>query len=718
MSPTESRRPDGADASARVAGLFSPRRVALVGASDRSAWSRLVYQALIRSGIDVELVNPRAETVHGVVAVPSLSAIDAQVDLAYVMTPAAAVLETVLESGRVGIPSLIILSSGFGESGASGRRIEQGIGETVRAQGQVLLGPNTLGYLNFTTNTLLYPAGKGLGDVTPGSIALVTQSGALGGMMTGYAAAHDIGINFLCATGNEADLTVSDVIEFAIDDPATKAIGVFAESIRNPAGLRRAAQRALAVGKPIVMLKVGRSELAAQTAATHTGSIVGDDAVVDAALAQDGIIRVDSLEDLVVTTGVLAKVGVEPLRGVAVAAISGGVCDLVADGCDRLDIPLPQFAESTRRRLADLLPDFAGAHNPLDLTGAVVRHPKLLADVLTAVADDGQADVVLCQENLGKRSRPTDSIINGAKAMREARIPTYLISSTGEGLTDRQKQSLTEFDIPYLGGGLDITLSALARQRWWAHQRLNASQRTPGDAKIPQAPTPEPGRGTWSEVRTGEMLSDWGVPVVPRRLVHSPEEAIAVAAEFAGPVAMKIVSPDIAHKTEVGGVRLGVAGPGAVGRAFTAIMDGVGRARPEARLDGVLVSPMRSSALELLVGITTDAQWGKVLTVGLGGTWTEVLSDVRARLLPVVPSDVKPMLMSLKSAPLLLGARNSQAADLDVLGAVIARIADLAIACGPALSAMEINPLRVHGAQVEVIDALAIWSDNDMATAS
>ncbi|WP_214102688.1 acetate--CoA ligase family protein [Acrocarpospora catenulata] len=715
MTSSASRAPGDLDASARAARLFTPRRVAIVGASDRSAWSRLVHEALRRSGIVVELVNPRAQVVHGVATVPTLTAIDGPVDLAYVMTPAAAVLDTVVESGQAKIPSLIVLSAGFGESGASGRGLERAIGETVRAQGQTMLGPNTLGYVNFTTNTFLYPAGNGLRDVSPGSVALVTQSGALGGMMTGYAAAHAIGISFLCATGNEADLTVSDIIDYAVDDPATKVIGVFAEAIRNPAGLRRAARRALEAGKPIVMLKAGRSELAARTAATHTGSIVGDDAVVDAVLAQDGIIRVDSLEVLVGTAGVLAKVGPTPVRGLTVAAISGGVCDLAADGCDRLGIPLPQFRDDTRARLSEVLPDFTGAHNPLDLTGAIVRHPRLLADVLTTIADDGQADMVLCQENLGKRSRPTESIINGAKAMHEAAIPAYLISATGEGLTEQQKQSLAEFDIPYLGGGLEIILSGLARQRWWAQQRRHAlAQPTTAPRPRPQV---EPGRGKWSEARTSDLLSSWSVPLVPRRVVRSAAAAVAAFEEFGGPVVLKIVSPDILHKTEIGGVRLDVTDTASVAAAYEAIVDSASRLRPDAVIDGVLVSPMRPPALELLVGVTTDPQWGQVLTVGLGGTWTEIFKDVSTRLLPVAAGDVRTMLTSLRSAPLLLGARNSRPADLDALSEVIAHIGALAVACGPALSAIEVNPIRVDGSQIEVLDAVALWADEPLAAA-
>jgi acyl-CoA synthetase (NDP forming) len=696
--------------SARLATLFAPKSVAIVGASDRSAWSRMVYEALQRSSVtDIALVNPRSDTAHGDPTVPSLVSIGRPMDVAFVMTPAAAVLDVLEDAAAADIRNLVILSSGFGESGPEGRELEGQLREALARNNQTLLGPNTLGFINFTTNTMLWPAGKGFRDVTPGGVALITQSGALGGMMTGYAGAEDIGISLLCATGNEAGLTLSDIVDYAVDDEATKVIALFVESVRDPAGLRRSARRALEAGKPIVALKVGRSELAARAAATHTGSIVGDDAVVDVAFSQDGIIRVGSLEELIGTAGVLAKVGPSPVRGVVIAAISGGVCDIAADECERLGLPLPQFTPETQRRLVELLPDYASAHNPLDLTGAIVRHPNLLAEVLTTLAGDGQADVLLCQENLGKRSAPTESIVNAAKAMNELEIPAYLLSATGEGLTVNQQENLSEFSIPFLGGGLSVTLGALGRLRWWSQRR----------AEIAAAPAVDPiqvtltgeARGTWSEAQTSQLLAANGVPVVPQAIVSSRADAEAAYREIGGNAVLKVVSQDIQHKTEVGGVRLNLTSVDEVGDAYDEILASVKRHLPDAVIDGIMVSPMRRPALELLVGITTDDQWGKVLTVGLGGVWIEILKDVSSRLLPVGPEEIRSMFESLHSAPLLKGARGSTPVDLDRVSAVVAQISAIALACGPSLSALEVNPLRVDGNEVEVLDALAIWAD-------
>jgi acyl-CoA synthetase (NDP forming) len=694
--------------TARLATLFAPTSVAIVGASDRSAWSRMVHEALQRSSVShVAYVNPRSDEAHGERTVPSLVEAGHDIDVAFVMTPGAAVMDVLEDAAAANVRNLVILSSGFGETGPEGRALEAEMKAALERNGQILLGPNTLGYINFTTNSFLWPAGKGFRDVTPGGVALITQSGALGGMMTGYAGAEDIGISLLCATGNEAGLTLSDIVDYAVDDEATKVIALFVESVRDPAGLRRSARRALEAGKPIVALKVGRSELAARAAATHTGSIVGDDAVVDVAFSQDGIIRVGSLEELIGTAGVIAKVGPSPVRGIVIAAISGGVCDIAADECDRLGLPLPQFTPQTQQALTDLLPDYAAAHNPLDLTGAIVRHPNLLAEVLTTLAADGQADVLLCQENLGKRSKPTESIVNAAKALQSLEIPGFLLSATGEGLTVNQQENLAEFDIPFLGGGLSVTLGALGHLRWWSQRRAEIAA-TPPVPSVEVALTAE-ASGIWSEHRTSQLLAANGVPVVPQHIVNSREAAEAAYREIGGAAVLKIVSPDIQHKTEIGGVKLNLTGADAVGAAYDDILASVKQHAPTAAIDGVMVSPMRGPALELLVGITTDDQWGKVLTVGLGGVWIEILKDVSTRLLPVGAGEIRSMFESLRSAPLLQGARGSKPADLDRVAEVVAQISAVALACGPKLAALEVNPLRVDGSEVEVLDALAVW---------
>ena len=689
--------------------MFAPRRVAIVGASDKSAWSRLLYTALKRSDLDeIVLINARSGVVHGSAAAPSLTAANTDIDLAYVITPADAALEIIDDAAHAGVANLVMLSSGFAETGAHGRGLEAEIRQAVTRNRQMLLGPNTLGFVNFTTNSLLWPAGNGFRNVTPGPVALITQSGALGGNLCGYAGAHGIGLSLLCATGNEAGLTLSDVVDHAVDDPSTTVIALFVEAVRNPAGLIRSARRALEAGKPIVALKVGRSALAAQSASSHTGAIVGDDAVTSVALNQAGVMRVYTLEDLMVTAGVLARTGSVSVRGVAVAAISGGVCDVAADTCDRLGLPLPAFSEVTQERLGNLLPDYASAQNPLDLTGAVVRHPTLLADVIQTLADDGGPDVILCQENLGKRSTPTASILNAATTMRESPVPAFLIAATGEGLTEDQQVNLRESNIPFLPGGLNTILGALARLRWWRKLRARFAFEDASQAP-PLIDIPTDAHGTWSEYRTSQFLAEFDIPVIPSVAVGSRQEAVDEFLRSNESVAMKILSPDIAHKSDVGGVRLGLDNAAAVATAFDEVIESARAHRPDATVLGVTLTPMRSSAVELIVGVTTDSQWGKVLTVGAGGLWTEIMKDVSSRVLPVSADEVRTMLDELRSAPLLRGARGTAAVDLGRLSTVIARIGALAVACGDQLVELEVNPLRVEGDDIEAMDALAVW---------
>ncbi|HWI11617.1 MAG TPA: acetate--CoA ligase family protein, partial [Burkholderiaceae bacterium] len=451
----------------------------------------------------------------------------------------------------------------------------------------------------------------------------------------------------------------------------------------------------------------GATELTAQVAAAHTGALVGNDAVFDAACRQLGVLRVHTLEDLVVTAGLLAHTG--PLRapGVGIVSISGGACTLIADRAEAHGVSLPALSPATRAALREAVPGPGEPLNPFDITGLAVRDPALFERVLGALGNDPAIGFVGCVYSMpwNDKWQQVPAIEAIGRALATLGKPSAMLNQTLRPVSQKSRDIMAACGVPAAFGGLEAVVAALGQiSRWSAWLEAQATREQPLPV-LPATARPD------SERATLDFLARRGVPVIPARLATTRGEAVDFAASLAAPVAMKIASPDIAHKTEVGGVRLDLQGDAAVGAAFDAMLAGVRRVRPDARLDGVLVSPMREGGLEILVGTVRDPQWGLTLAVGLGGIWVEALADTQLRLLPVTPQDARDMLTRLRAAKLLQGFRGSPPVDLDRLARVIAAIGDAALALGDSLAALEVNPLWVRGDAIEALDALAVWGD-------
>lgn len=692
-----------------LSSLFNPKSVALVGATDNSQWSVYTYANLRRysPGVTVHTVHPRHATVHGQSAHESISAIADSVDLAFVMVPTASVLEVVTEAADCGIRNLVILTAGFAEAGTEGIELTARLEATARERGLTVLGPNGNGFINVAGNVAAYglPISPPL---TPGPVGIVLQSGGLAAAVLAGAQARGVGISIMVSTGNEALVSATDIMNHLIDDEDTRVVAAFLESIRDAGEFRDLAERAMRAGKPIVALKVGRSEEGARTALAHTGALAGDDRVIDAAFRQFGVIRVDSLEEMLATAGYL---GYHPgVRGRRIAAVtpSGGACDLLADRAAGEGLELPEFPPATIKALTEFLPPFSNPRNPLDVTGYVVVDPKLSLDALRIVAREvqGNYDMVLYATSF-PRVAPKDlsPIVQRLDALDEVRkqipVPVLLQTSIVSDMPAYAAEMFASRGM-YLLNGIELGTRSIGHGARWHERRDRWLQRVQPPA-VPLAKLPAGAAGVWPEHRARELLEAGGIPVAPARLATSPGEAAQIAASYGLPVAMKIASGEVTHKSDVGGVRLGVA-PADAGSVYEELRDLV------QNIDGVLVGPMRPGGIEMLVGVLTDPGWGKVLSVGLGGVWVEVLADVSMRLLPVDESDVAEMLGELKGRRLLDGARGTPPADIQRLCSVIVSVARVAEGLGPALDTLEINPLRVHGAEVEVLDALAVWN--------
>jgi acetate---CoA ligase (ADP-forming) len=704
-----------ADGKHRLTSMLAPRGIAIVGASDNSGWSRYTYANLRQGGYPhaIHLVNRRGEPVHGQPVVASLRDIGAPVDLAYVLTGPASLPSVMADAAAAGVPNLVVIAAGFGEMGEEGHKREEQLAELARGYGLLILGPNNLGFINTPDATMPWSQAMPW-PMQAGGVGIMSQSGALGIFLLNYLQNRDVGISHLVTVGNEAMVTVAEGIDYLVEQEGTRVIALYLESVRHPEVFLAAAERAMKAGKPIVAYKAGRGALGAKVTAAHTGSLAGDDRVFDAVFRQHGIIRVDSIEDLVTTCGLLDAYGELPGTRVAFVTGSGAMCGVIGDTAEANGVELPDFAESTVEELRAVgLPEFATAQNPLDTTGYVVIDRDLLPNSEATVSRDPNIDMLVVNGSTPLTQEAATFMSpyfkRRVELTRNSPVPVISMEFLPSDQTPFAREFRRTEGAPYVVDSLTRGIPALAKAIWWSGLR-RASRETAAAGAAPALVTRPGPRGEWGERQVSEFLAANGVPVVPQLLVTSASEAAAAAEQTGFPVVLKVSATGLAHKTEAGGVVLGLGTADAAARAYDQIVTAVSAASPDTPIEGVLVSPMRTEGVDLLVGIVRDETWGLTLVVGLGGIWVEVLQDSAVRALPVTALQVHEMLTELKSFPLLTGARGAEPVDLDELSRVIARIAAIAVALGDDVAELEINPLRAAGSRIEVLDALVSWS--------
>ncbi|HVT71002.1 MAG TPA: acetate--CoA ligase family protein, partial [Trebonia sp.] len=465
----------------------------------------------------------------------------------------------------------------------------------------------------------------------------------------------------------------------------------------------------------------------ARVAKAHTGSLVGDDAVTGAVFRQHGVIRVDSLEDLIITSGLLAETGPLPGNRFGFVTASGGASEIIADRAEDEGIEIPEFEPETARRLRQIAPPFATIQNPVDVTGYVLIDRQLRRNALAAVRDDPNLDAVVLVADLPRTAPPDPSIVIEAhrqtsEVMRDSPKPMIVMGTALADITEFGRDVVRQTGYPGVLGGVHHGLTALGHAVRWSRRYRAASLRPPASpsqspgsqsqaaasaAGAPPLDVPARPGSSWSEHRASALLADHGVPVVPGVLATDPRSAARAADDLGYPVVVKLAADGIEHKSDIGGVKIGLGDAAAVRDAYAEVTAAGHEAGADVR--GALVQPQRSGGIELLVGIVTDPAWGKVLAVGLGGIWVEILRDTALNVLPVSREEILASLRSLRGARLFDGARGTEKADLDAVADTIAAVAELAERLGDRLDALEINPLLVRGSEVEALDALITW---------
>jgi acetyl coenzyme A synthetase (ADP forming)-like protein len=691
--------------------ILRPRSVAVIGASrnSRTIGSQIVAN-LVQGGFTgpVYPVNPSARAIHALPAWRSVGAVPEPPDLAVIVVPKEAVQAVAEECVAAGVRGLVVISAGFREVGGDGVERERRLTELVRTSGVRMVGPNCLGVLN-SDPAYAFNATFARVMPPPGRAAFVSQSGAMGLTVLDYARSYGIGIAQFVSVGNKPDVSGNDLLEYWEHDGTVDVILMYVESFGNPRKFLELASR-IVRRKPIVLVKSGRSRAGARAASSHTGALAASDAAVDALLTQAGVIRADSVEELFDYAMAFTGQPAPRSRRTAVVSNSGGAGILAADALDAEGLALPELSSATVARLRGLLPPEASFRNPLDMIASA--GPEAYAAGLDAMLADPNVDAALAMfvPPLGVRQEDVAKAIAEVVPAHRGK-PVLAVLMGNEGLPEG-RQSLNEVQVPaYIFP--ESAARALAALAWWGERRGRSRTPAPGftadrdRAEAILAAARAAGRDRLDEAAALELIQAYGIPVAAGRIARTAEEAAALAGELGLPVALKVVAPAISHKTDVGGVRLGLADGEAVRRAHGEMLAAVAAAAPDARVDGVLVQRMAPKGLEVIAGVSREPGFGPLVMFGLGGVFVEVLRDVAFRVAPLAVEDAEDLLRAIRGARALDGVRGGAAVDRAALADLLLRLSRLALDF-PEITSLDLNPVMAGPDGVVVADARVV----------
>lgn len=694
--------------------LVCPRSVALVGASDNpvSVGGRLVTNVVDHSAIggEVFLVNPRRAEIAGRRTYASVTELPEVPDVAVIALAADRAVAAVRDCGERGIPYAVLLSSGFSEIGPEGAALERELREIAADTGIRLYGPNCPGLSNINARIGLNFSPAFAADLTPGVIGLATQGGGLGRVVL-QAMERGLGVAQWLSGGNEADLDIADFIHHLAGAEDVKVIVSIIEGIKDGAKFAQAALRARQADKPIIAIKVGRSEYGTRAALSHTTAMTGEAAINSAVFAELGVIEVDDLDDLIDTAALFSQRTPGAREVVSIYTYSGGTAALAADMIGARGLTLGDFAPGTVARLRAALPRFGTHSNPVDTGTEILQEPDMIRASLEPVLDDPIDGVTLIPIPI-EMGVTTEQLARVAvelwKDTRATIVPVWMTDRLGGGYRVFSDAGL----VP--SRSLSTAIGAIERWMWWGRARaeVDPTWEPAGRAMpAPQAEASSVGLRMLDEWTAKRTLGAAGVPLPTGQLCTSAEEAAAVTVTAGGPVAMKIVSADISHKTDIGGVRLNIRDAEQAAAIFGELCDSAREHVPDAEIAGVLVEEMVSGAgHEALVGMHVDPTFGPILTFGAGGVLVEVLGDHQRRLLPLTPDRARSLIAASRLGTLLDGHRGRAAASTDALVDVLVAISDFVLARNGRIDQLEINPLWVSadGHSVMALDALIV----------
>lgn len=689
--------------------LFTPRSVAVIGASsdpERIGGRPLRY--MVEAGFEGALYPINVSGVakiQGYPAYRSILDVPDEVDLAIVVVPVSVIEAAVRDCLRKGVKGLVVFTSGLAEVDAEGAALQRKLVDMCREAGVRMLGPNSLGLFNPALG-LYATFGTVFNGQRPvaGPIGVATQSGAFGACAYGMAMLRGMGLSRVVATGNEADVDVAECIAYMADDPDTRVICVGLEGCRDGQKLRDALLKAAAAGKPVIIMKVGATELGATAAATHTGSLAGDDAAFDTVFAECGAYRARTIEEMLDVAYFCAVGGLPANDATAVMTTSGGIGVLMADEATHLGLALSPLSPRAADSLRTLLP-FAVPANPFDSTAQVTAVEDGVTRAMEAMLEDsdyGTIYVYLSALGLSpERFELVGAPLRELRRRHPHRCFVALMLSQPEPVRSMEREGIVVFEDPSRALRAQAGAARIAELR----RHLHVVRTAPAG---PDAPRLTPVRG---EHEAKALLARAGVPVPPEHLCASADEAVGAAEAVGYPVVAKIASADIAHKTEIGGVMLGLADAQAVRAAHAQLLERAARHAPQAHIEGVLVAPMVRDGIETIIGVHMDPIFGPMMMFGLGGTAVELFKDVAFASAPLTPERAERMVQAVRAFALLSGWRGAPAADMPVLVQTLCRVSEFAVAHADQLRGIDINPFVVRPQGGFCLDALITLRD-------
>ena len=677
--------------------IFRPRSIAVIGASRKPATiGYQILENLVRHGFAgaVYPVNPTADAVHSIRAYPSVEAIADEVDLAVIVVPKQHVCGAAEACGRKGVKGLVVISAGFAEIGGSGVERQTALMDIVRRYGMRLVGPNCMGVLNTAPDRSMNAT---FAPTMPpaGPVSFMSQSGAMGVTILDYAAEYGIGISQFVSVGNKPDVSGNDLIQYWADDERTGVILMYLENFGNPRKFTQLA-REITRKKPIIAVKSGRSVAGARAASSHTGALAGTDAATDALLRQCGVLRADTVEEMFDLAMAFSHQPVPRGNRVAIVTNAGGPGIIIADACEAHGLVVTELAEETRALLAEHFPEEASLANPVDMIASAT--PQSYRIAVEAVLADPNVDAVVATfvPPLGVRQEDVaEAIVSVAAGQTHKPVVAVLMGREGlpQGLAELNAAGIPGYRFPESGVR---ALAAMYRHRRWLERPAGEVRAFDVDREQVTdiiASAKAEGRAKLSETEVMRVLRAYGIPVAPHAVARTADEAARAAARIGYPVVAKVLSPRIIHKSDVGGVAVGLEDEAelraAFGRMTTEVPARAGIGADE--VEGVLVQAMVGGGKETIIGMTLDPQFGPVLMFGLGGIYVEALKDVVFRVQPVTDVDAREMVRAIRGAALLQGVRGEPASDLAAVEETIQRISQL-VGDHQEIREMDVNP--------------------------
>ncbi len=689
--------------------FFSPSGVAIVGASETRHYPQSILDNLLRMGYPKERIfpiNPRHEHVGGLACYPSLADLPDPVSLAVFTTRRDTIIPMLEEAAQRGVRATVVLADGYAEEGPEGRRRQEELGRKAESLGIALLGPNTLGYLAPGSGVGVWAAGTLPGPMRRGGVALAFQSSGTLNLMFSLACHRHIGVRAGVSVGNEAVLDIADVLEHFAMDAEVTVIAAFLETTERPQRLAAALALARRRGKPVVMLRVGRSDRARRNALAHTGRLASAAGAWDALLDQLGVIQVRDLDELIETAVVFShREGMWEGGGVGLCTISGGDCSLLSDLAEELSVPVPDVTEPTREVLVRALRKPTLLGNPLDCENLRREDPARFQECIEAFCRDPRLRVVAFRMNL--EQEPNDSLralyrslVDCAKAANKNAV---VLSRAAESLSSAWFQFFEDHGVAFLPS-YRTALSSIRHLLSWASSGVPAEW-VPAAVPATVSPPGDSGRVcSWRE--TQEWLRHASIPYVRSQLVRTPEESGGAARTLGMPVAAKLVGPLLAHKSDAGAIRLGLTTEAEVTDACRAMLRNLEEAEARATVEGFEIQQMVPDGVEMLLGMTRDAAVGPVLLIGMGGVFAEVLHDVVLAVPPVSAGDALALIGRLRGAPLLHGARGAAPVAVSALAELVAAFSQAVVRSDDRIAAIDLNPVLVRRDGISVVDAL------------